>query len=143
MLPRHRLVLAVVVLLCVAVVAGLTLGPLPSGGLDLFTSGVQRAAAVVGLPEPTRAEAEALANVLLFLPLGAAGALLARIRWVIPTLVLASVGVELVQAVLPDRTPSLRDVLLNAAGATVGALLALALRYCIRIVRTPAPPTVS
>jgi VanZ family protein len=35
-----------------------------------------------------------------------------------------SVSAELVQVLLPDRLPSLRDVVANASGAVIGAALA-------------------
>lgn len=131
-------VLAAAVL--VAAVLALTVGPVPVGGLDAFTALLQRAAPAVGLAPPRRPVAEAVANVLLFLPLGALGALLTRARWAVGGLVLVSIAIELVQLLLPARTPSARDIALNATGAAVGAAVVVAVRYCMRTVRTPTPP---
>jgi VanZ family protein len=76
---------------------------------------------------------EPLANVAFFLPLALLACLsFPRLRkvTVLVACVLASVGIELVQAwFLPDRTPSLRDVAMNVVGAAVGVALA----------RRPAP----
>jgi VanZ family protein len=127
-----------------AAVLALTVGPVPVGGLDTFTALLQRAAPAVGLAPPRRSVAEAVANVLLFLPLGALGVLLTRARWAVGGLVLVSIAIELVQLLLPARTPSARDVALNATGAAVGAAVVLAIRYCMRTpTPTPTPPTES
>lgn len=65
------------------------------------------------------------ANVLLFVPLGLLLTLLFRRIWVGVAIALtASAAAELVQAVLPSRTPSLRDVVANVLGAAIGAGIA-------------------
>ena len=73
-------------------------------------------------------EAEALANVVLFVPLGV------LLRPSLPRLPLSvlvgmaaalSLGIEVVQhELLPQRTPSLIDVLNNTGGAALGLVLA-------------------
>lgn len=68
---------------------------------------------------------EFVANILLFVPLGfLLTALSPRPWWGVVLAVTVSVGVELVQVLLPARLPSPRDVLANALGAGVGAMLA-------------------
>jgi len=68
---------------------------------------------------------EAPANVVLFIPLGFLLTLLVRKAWVGVLLAVAlSVSAELVQALLPDRWASVRDVVANALGAVIGAALA-------------------
>lgn len=94
--------------------------------------------AVVSLPWPVYSSPfDDWTNALGYLPLGAlvygAGvrggaralpALVAAI--VLPTVLSASV--EVAQQFLPERVPSLKDLVLNAAGATAGALVAAALQ---------------
>jgi hypothetical protein len=68
---------------------------------------------------------EAPANVLLFVPLGLLLTLIFRRPWAGVVLALVmSAGAELVQAVLPSRTASLRDVVANVLGAAIGSLIA-------------------
>jgi VanZ family protein len=72
-------------------------------------------------------EAEALANLLLFVPLGA------LLPLALPRVLLlgllcgaaaASAGIEVAQYVLlPARVPSMLDVIMNTAGAAVGLVL--------------------
>ncbi|MGY1838177.1 MULTISPECIES: VanZ family protein [unclassified Modestobacter] len=69
---------------------------------------------------------EAVANTLLFVPVGALAALVLRRSG--PALPLAlgaatSVLIELAQGVLPGRVPDLVDVAANTAGASVGVVL--------------------
>ncbi|WP_051318932.1 VanZ family protein [Chitinimonas koreensis] len=68
-------------------------------------------------------------NLLAYLPLGYAWALYFRCRWFAPLAALLlggalSSGVEFVQQFLPDRIASNLDILYNAAGSLLGALLA-------------------
>ena len=119
--------LALVAYLLVPVL--LTLGPTPVQELQAFTRVLQRLAAVLtdGRAEISLREAEALANIVLFLPLG----LLMPLAW--PTVYLtallaiaaaASLAVEVAQyALLPDRVPALLDVAMNTAGAAAGLVL--------------------
>ena len=94
--------------------------------------------AVAALPWPTYSSRfDDWTNALGYLPLGAlvygAGvrsgsrtlaALLAAV--LLPTLLSASV--EVAQQFLPERVPSLKDLVLNASGAVAGALLAAAVQ---------------
>ncbi|HEY3219297.1 MAG TPA: VanZ family protein [Gemmatimonadales bacterium] len=85
-----------------------------------------------GDPEPwlgcvlcgERGIADALINILLFLPLGAVLAA-AGMSWARCFLVgaLLSAGVEFAQLYIPGRDPSLGDVLFNTLGAGLGAAL--------------------
>lgn len=117
----------------VAIALLIVLGPLPVGGLDawhrllLHLSG-----AVPAVPLVTRNEAEALANVVMFVPLGLLLPLalprLSLLR-VLMGLVLASAALEVVQRVaLSTRTPSVLDVLTNGLGALLGIALAALVR---------------
>ncbi|REJ06737.1 VanZ family protein [Microbacterium bovistercoris] len=72
-------------------------------------------------------QVEGTLNALLFVPLGAALALLLSRRWWIlaPLIAFAlSFGVELMQNRIPGRVPDMDDVLWNTVGAVVGAALA-------------------
>jgi glycopeptide antibiotics resistance protein len=74
---------------------------------------------------------ETAANLLLFVPLGALLGLVLprRMPLVLGIALAATVAIELAQAVLlPERTPSLRDVLANLCGAAVGLGIALLAR---------------
>ncbi|MEL4320082.1 VanZ family protein [Leifsonia sp. YIM 134122] len=72
---------------------------------------------------------EFTSNVVMFLPFGIImTVLLGRRRWWISTLaaVALSSAIELVQLLaLPDRYPSVRDVIANSTGALIGSLLVL------------------
>lgn len=72
----------------------------------------------------TRGIADGLLNIALFVPLGwalAAGGRSPRRALVIGLLL--SAGIEVAQLFLPNRFPSIGDVLYNGAGAGLGALL--------------------
>ncbi|MDP9497412.1 MAG: VanZ family protein [Actinomycetota bacterium] len=94
----------------------LTLGLTPVAELQTFTATLQRVAAVLtsGRADVSVREAEALANLVLFLPLGLLLALSWPRAYLSLLLVVAGAGslaVELTQyAVLPDRVPALLDV---------------------------------
>lgn len=119
--------LAIVVYLCAP--AFLTLRSDPSGGMlrafyELLGDGVRTI--TFGEAAVSFREAEALANVLLFVPLGALlplafpGSLLSLLLLAAAAV---SLGVEVVQYFfLPERVPSLLDVLLNTGGAAIGSV---------------------
>lgn len=68
---------------------------------------------------------EFVANILMFAPLGFLLTLLLRHHWYgVAIAVALSVAAELVQAVIPSRQPSARDILANTMGAALGAVLA-------------------
>lgn len=101
-------------------VVALTVGPPP--GRLLFTF----ARSVPGLDELSAPTVEMAANVLLFVPVavllaGAFPRLSGALVWLLCTV--TSLGVETVQLVLPGRESTMRDVVLNSAGALIGVLL--------------------
>jgi hypothetical protein len=67
--------------------------------------------------------ADAIVNVLLFLPFGAAGALCLGARRAVLTGLALSLGIELAQLLVPGRYTSPSDVVFNTAGAALGVLL--------------------
>ncbi|ALJ19096.1 hypothetical protein AOA12_03925 [Microbacterium sp. No. 7] len=78
------------------------------------------------LPVLTYERIEFLANVGLFVPLGVLLALVfARARHlVLPTVFLTTFTIECIQALLlPERTPSVMDMVANTAGGCIGLLL--------------------
>lgn len=109
---------------------GLTLSPdAPLDRLFRFHESLGRLVSrlTLGQTEVSVEEAEALANVLLFVPIG----LLLRLalpRALSSLLLLlataGSLGIEVVQyTLLPARTPSLVDVLTNGGGTAIGLVL--------------------
>jgi len=74
---------------------------------------------------PYQAFDQALHRVLIFVPLGALlASLLGRRGYLVIVLAaLLALAIEAGQALLPDRYPSVTDVLLETAGAWVGAVL--------------------
>jgi len=82
--------------------------------------------------------AQALANVVLFIPIGLLASWWLPRWWMAIVLgFVVSSGFELVQALLPGRTSDLWDVTWNTVGGAVGAVLGL--RYARG--RTAAQPT--
>jgi hypothetical protein len=111
---RRRLGAAVSCFLCLAAILAATLFPSAHEGATgwdgcLFCG--------------SRGLADALLNVALFVPLGAA---LARLgvpaRFALPLAALLSAGIETAQFFVPGRDPSPPDLLFNSAGAALGSL---------------------
>lgn len=99
------------------------LGPSPAA---LFSRVAIGADHVEGLESITFGAVELAANVLVFVPVALLlAAALPRVSrwWIWAGCVGASCVVELVQVLLPDRHPTIVDVLTNSAGAGVGVLL--------------------
>ena len=101
-------------------VVALTIGPSP--GKLLFAL----AQSVPGLDALASTTVEMAANVLLFVPValllaGSAPRLPGVLVWLACTA--TSAAVETAQLVLPGRQPSVRDVVLNSAGALIGVVL--------------------
>ena len=72
-------------------------------------------------------ELEAVANVLVFVPIGIIAFIVFRRAWPVALAAgpLLSIGVEIVQEVaLPHRIGSVADIALNTLGATIGVILA-------------------
>ncbi|SOD98674.1 VanZ family protein [Blastococcus haudaquaticus] len=128
------LVLAVVAVLLA--VGGITLGPVEfvADGRRTVMALVMAAAEPLAEPFPGtvhRAQVEAVANALLFVPVGALAALvLRRSGTVLPVAsgVTVSVLIELAQLALPGRVSDPVDVVANTAGAVVGVALTSVVR---------------
>ena len=129
--------LALLLVLLFAVV--LTLAPdAPMRGLFEFHDSLTRLVGRVtrGRTDVSVEEAEALANVLLFVPIGFLLRLALPRVW--STLLLAvatagSLGIEVVQyLLLPDRTPSLVDVLTNGGGTAIGLVAGVDVQRLVR-----------
>ncbi|HEX7122461.1 MAG TPA: VanZ family protein [Gemmatimonadaceae bacterium] len=68
--------------------------------------------------------ADALTNLILFLPLGAAlGLTGGRSRWLIVAGALLSGAIETTQLIIPGRDPSIGDLLFNTLGTAVGLVI--------------------
>jgi glycopeptide antibiotics resistance protein len=93
----------------------------------------------LGLDWITYTKLESFANIVLFVPLGLLVALLVPTKWwwaVIVGLALVAGGIELGQALfLPNRVPTLNDVLANTMGGVVGVALAAIIRGIARATR--------
>ena len=106
----------------------------PSTAFQAFTRVLQGTVDAVTVGEVTVSarEAESLANLLMFIPIG----LLLRLSlpsWRLTALLAVSaagsLAIELVQyLLLPGRTPTLVDVVSNSGGAAIGLVLAADLR---------------
>lgn len=106
----------------------LALRPNPQVGAFLWSSA--SAARLVGLDPAWVIDTPG--NLVVFIPVGAAAAMVGRhtaewqrlLHGVLGGLLL-SVTIELLQSLTPTRVPSARDVALNTLGATLGAAVAL------------------
>ncbi len=77
------------------------------------------------LGEGRRWLADGILNLLLFVPLGLAIGWNSRSTWIAALCgLLLSTAVEMAQAFVPGRDPALSDIVFNALGTVVGALLA-------------------
>ena len=108
-------------------VAWLTLGDQPVSERAVFDRVVVELAERLQLAEdlsPSASQLEALANVLLFVPIGLLLPLAlprSLLTVLLAVAVAATVGIELVQLVLAaGRDPSVRDVAMNTLGAALG-----------------------
>jgi len=107
----------------VAAVAVVVFAPVSYGDvISAFTRWLHDSA---GLASFGAGWVEFVANVLLFVPLGLLLTVLMRHHvWGAALALALSIAVELVQVLLPERSPSLRDVLANGLGAAAGAAIA-------------------
>jgi glycopeptide antibiotics resistance protein len=137
---RWTLALRTALTVYLAAVLGLTTWPqLQQTSVPSWAEAVVRLAAAVGLPV-TVGFLEAASNLVMFVPFGVLVLLLwwdarrrsvwraGRSAWrlVGPVSAVAaafSVAVELSQLVIPGRVSTVQDVVLNTAGALVGALV--------------------
>jgi glycopeptide antibiotics resistance protein len=70
-----------------------------------------------------------IANVALFVPLAVIVGIATRQWWLgFVVGVATSAGSEFIQRTLPDRVPSVEDLVANTFGAAIGAVIVLALR---------------
>lgn len=113
-------------------------GSQPTGWLLDFYAGLQEVVDVltVGRATVSLREAEALANVLMFVPVG----VLLRLSYpqqplslLLTVSAVGSLAIEVVQfLLLPGRVPSLVDVLNNTGGAAIGLTLGADARSLLR-----------
>ncbi len=133
--PARTLLVLVAVAVLVAV-GCLTLGP--PGPVADGRRAVLAAVGALGAPwlgTVHRAQVEAVANVLLFVPVGAlANLALPRRGPVLPVFLGAgtSMLVELAQTAVPGRVPDLADVAANTVGTVLGVALTAVLRVLSR-----------
>jgi hypothetical protein len=119
---RRRWAIAGLVVYGVAA-AVILLAPVSYGGIIHAIADVIRS--IPGMPVFGDGWVEFTANIVLFVPMGFFLTLLFRHPWYGAILgVVVSAGVEIAQIVIPDRQPSLRDIISNSIGAAVGAFLA-------------------
>jgi VanZ family protein len=72
---------------------------------------------------------EFIANVGMFIPIGALVAALSRHWWIALVVGIAlTCGIEFVQLFLPARFPDVRDILANSLGALLGAVVVAAMQ---------------
>jgi glycopeptide antibiotics resistance protein len=126
----HGHVLRITLLGYLGMVLVVTLWPDPPdpGGLGWLEQGL-RWWSGRGLPGGDIAVVEAVANVVMFVPLGVLLPAATRLRPVraVPVGAALSVLIELTQlAFLPHRVATVGDVLMNTLGAAVGAALLVA-----------------
>jgi hypothetical protein len=106
-----------------AAAAVILLAPVSYGGIIHAIANVLRG--IPGMPAFGDGWVEFTANIALFVPMGFLLTLLFRHPWYGAILaVVVSAGVEIAQIVIPDRQPSLRDIVSNSIGAVIGAFLA-------------------
>ena len=138
------------VLIAAGALAGilaLTVGPVSqTRALAAFLHVLRALSSTAGLREPTEPQAEVLANVLLFVPLGLAGGWLAPLRrapWVVVGLGLLALSIEAVQYPVAGRDASLQDVLLNTLGGLLGVAAAVVGKRVVRRRRGSATASAS
>lgn len=146
--PRARAVTQVTFGCYLVVLGWLTFTPQPDNksAFGWVRQAIDQVAAH-GIPL-TFAVAEAVGNVLLFVPFGLlAGVLAGRRRWWVALLAgsATSAAIELIQLAIPGRWSTLQDWILNTLGTAVGlAVLALVGRGRTRLaapVDAPADAT--
>ncbi|WP_417374463.1 VanZ family protein [Glutamicibacter protophormiae] len=138
MARRHWALIALICYTAVAVV--LLLAPVSPELIVRAVVGVLHDG--LGLAFVRTGHVDAALNVALFVPLGFLMTFVLRPGWLGILVSLAlSVSAELAQTLLPARTASLRDILTNAVGAGIGAVVALVVlrRHARRKTRASEP----
>ena len=132
-LPRWLVALALLVLLAVPAAGGVLLLTSDGWAVNRANVAVWQATVVpLGLGGTVSPEDFAvLANVLLFVPVFAALAVLVPSWWWVLGAAAVSGAVELHQLSLGTREASIGDVLANTAGAALGVLLGTAVRRAV------------
>lgn len=132
-LPRWLIALALLVLLAVPAAGGVLLLTSDGWAVNRANVAVWQATVVpLGLGGAVSPEDFAvLANVLLFVPVFAALAVLVPSWWWVLAAAAVSGAVELHQLSLGTREASIGDVLANTAGAALGVLLGRAVRRAV------------
>jgi VanZ family protein len=98
---------------------------LPVSYADIVHGIARALSAVPGMDSIGSGWIEFAANIVLFVPLGFLLTLLFRNPWVGAIIGLViSAGFEIAQILVPDRQPTVRDVISNTLGAALGALIA-------------------
>ena len=135
MKARTWIVCALVVYVCLALVM-LTLPVSYAGVVASITDWLREDLGVAGV---RRGAVEFVSNIVLFIPLGLLLALALRgpVRAFL-ILVALSVVVETLQALIPGRFPSVRDILANSVGAGLGVCAAAAIMAVRRRARRRA-----
>lgn len=134
---RLRFVSALAAMYAVVVLI-VALWPTPvDRGLDVYIDRVLQELHERGVPSfVDYGFIEFSANIVFFVPVGfLAALLLGSRRWWIAILIggLFSSAIEVTQgSLLPDRVPSVADVVANTTGAFIGCLAATAIRMLIR-----------
>ena len=124
----------------VAVVAFIVFWPgsdVPSSSVQHIHGWLQELGAPADL---SRERVEFGLNVLLFVPLSLLGSLL-KPRWTWSSWVVvgycATVGVEAIQGLLlPQRSPTMKDIVANTGGALIGAVIAWVIRHGVAGIRS-------
>jgi glycopeptide antibiotics resistance protein len=141
-MSSRRTMTGVLIGLGVYLVGALLLLLAPTSPQALVTATTAWLHSDIGLGEVRQGWVEFGANVVLFVPLGVLVTLAFRAAWIgVTVAAVLSASAELVQVLLPNRTPSARDVLANVLGAAIGAAIVVALRAGRRHRDTPSEPT--
>ncbi|MET2011644.1 VanZ family protein [Microbacterium chocolatum] len=138
-MPHRSRLPALVLLAYAAVLAAIAFWPVP---VDSGAGPLLRAITRL-VPLMTYDRIEFVANIALFVPFGVLVALLVRQTWlVLPLGFLTTLTIEIAQALLLDRrTPSLLDIIANMAGACVGVLVVVFVRWLQSEHQHPVPVT--
>ncbi len=118
--PAARVLAALAAGFSAAVILFLTLRPAPAS--SALVARIGHVCLICG----SQGLADAIVNVLLFLPLGAAlGAARMRPRCLLVTVASFSAAIELAQLGIPGRFANVGDVVFNTTGGVAGGLLVL------------------